>query len=189
MAEKHVCVAECYYWNRLWKEGDIFEDIVGSVEGLPDELQPNRHFKLVGSKITMASQMITETPGDDPRSTDQIIKELKEVYGIAINPDPADGKSPRRRAWDQWNRAKLAESKDASSDTESPPEQSDPLASSTEGAPEVRFSDLSASAVNKMNKPDLAAKLKRLHGIDVNPDEYDKNQLIQKGLAAEAPVV
>lgn len=114
--ERYVCIRRCYHYRaavvegkknsyRSYQPGDYLES------GAP----PNRHFVLEGETPEEEAPIVT-TSGDDTRSTKQVIKDLKKIYGIDIDPT-----STRKVAFKKWTemetRAKIkAEEEEAAKD-------------------------------------------------------------------------
>lgn len=64
--KKYICVRDCYYLETLWKVGNQ----------LPEGEKPNKHFVALGEGEAIPEDPVALTPGDDKRSTKQIIKDL-----------------------------------------------------------------------------------------------------------------
>lgn len=88
---EYICARDCYYIGKLFKAGDV----------LPDWAEPNKHFVEKGGKINKNPDKKIFGPGDDPRSTAKIKKDLKEKFDIDI-------KGSRKEIWARWKEATAA---------------------------------------------------------------------------------
>ena len=84
--QKYVCIRDCYYIGNRFRPGDI----------LPDWASPNKHFQAVGQPLPKDTQKPIYAPGDDTRSTKQLISDLKEKFDV-----DATGKT-RKEAFRLW---------------------------------------------------------------------------------------
>ena len=90
--DKYVCHRKCYYNNTVFCVGDP----------LPPGLPPNKHFSIDGEGPDADEKHIVMA-GDDPRSTKQIIIDLKEKHGIEMG-----SKTGRKPAFAKWLKAENA---------------------------------------------------------------------------------
>lgn len=100
---KHVCVRACYYLERLWSPGEVFEDIAPAAD------VPNRHFVPVdgSGSVTVEDEREVLRHGDDPRSTAQMIAALKG-YGVEV-----EKSTPRKEVFARLIHLEQASGKDA----------------------------------------------------------------------------
>ena len=76
--EDYVCIRECYTQNHLYQVGSSL---------IPGH-KPNKHFAdTKGKPFTMPKEIKITVAGDDPRSTVQIIKDIKKNYGHDLDED------------------------------------------------------------------------------------------------------
>jgi hypothetical protein len=93
---KAICHTKCYWQETLWKVGDVYE---GSEK-------PIEHFSKDGE---MGKPVAPPVPGDDPRSTKEIIRLLKDKYHSS---KPREW--PRKKLWAALRDFETAASRDAS---------------------------------------------------------------------------
>ena len=70
-AFKKICHTQCFKFDTLWKPGDIYE-------GNDD---PGKWFSEDGTPEAPNAPQIST---DDPRSTDQLIRDLKNKFGVTM---------------------------------------------------------------------------------------------------------
>lgn len=75
MAKKYIAVREVYTYNKRFKQGDVFPD-----DWLKEGYLPNEHFMPEDEAHTFIRDSSANKPiqcaGDDPRSTNELTKEL-----------------------------------------------------------------------------------------------------------------
>lgn len=181
-SNKFICIRKCYYEGKLWEVGEI----------LPDELAPNKHFTLDG-QIQAGEKRVAYGPGDDPRSTKQIIADLKKHFGIAL-----DAKTVRKTAWIEWRNAEEAAGKKGLV-TERPATQNqepkygkadDPgrfgLPTFDNSILNKNFSDWSPDEIDKTTAKEICQKLNAPpYSLDMKPIGITKADLIKRGIEVE----
>ncbi len=107
MSDRHKCIRDCYYLQRLWKIGEIIEETPGF-----EDAPPGKHFALLGSREAAdAGKILNKTPGDDPRSTRQLMDALAE-HGVTV-----DSSMSRKAVFNQLVALDQAKEQDAATAT------------------------------------------------------------------------
>lgn len=151
MPNKYECVRTCYYLGKLFKPGNP----------LPDWAEPNKHFLPVGESLGEDEKKKVFGPGDDPRSTRQIKKDLKEKFDI-------DASGTRKDLWLRWKEATDAAEDAARQDAEASfgapqgnakhPERFDRPAFKNESL-NKKFTEMSPDDIDKLSVKDMCDKL------------------------------
>lgn len=88
---KYVCETKTFLHQHLWNIGDV----------LPEGLEPNRHFREIGSgKSKKRPPALTK--GDDPRATDAIEADI-EKRGTKV---PKSVRGNRKKVFNLWLKVK-----------------------------------------------------------------------------------
>ena len=167
MSSKWIAIRNCYYLKRYWQAGESLND-TGGYEDAP----PGKHFALDG-KIPAGEIDSIVRPGDDPRSTVQIRKDLEEIHGVDTK-----GVADRKDLFNLWTDAEKAKAAEAAPPVPDGVEIVDPLGTR-------KFSDLSPDELNELKNQELADSMKVRFGLDVKYKGIPKENLIQQALQLE----
>jgi hypothetical protein len=163
---RYVAVRDCYYGppglRKLFRAGEY----------LIDGWEPGKHFVAEGEEPEEVEPAI-QGPGDDPRSTRQMLKELEDK-GI-------DMKGEARGAI--FRKLIELEREEGITHTElAPPVEGDPLAG-------VKFYELSEDDVDRFTAKEITASITHRFNVDMSLRGKSKKQLVQLGLELEAKAV
>jgi len=160
----YVCIRDCYYgpqgYRNLFKVGDL----------LPAGWQPGKHFAEIGGGKKPIEYAAPLVAGDDPRSTKEIINDLKTKHGIDMR-----GK-PRKEAFAAWL---AAEAGNPVFTTELVERVQDPL----DG---LAFSEIN---VSRTRKNDIESAIEERFAIDVKTSGKTKKELVEMAVELESKQV
>jgi len=159
--KKYRCITACFRNSKFFNPGEL----------LPEGMEPGEHFALVddGVKIEQSEKPIIRVSGDDPRSTIQIIADLKDKYGINV-PDTAS----KREAFDAWVRAEQK----AAPKKETPKEYVAPV-------PSKRFADMTPDEAMNMKSYEITAQVEKMYGVELRHAGVKKEDLLAKAAEIE----
>lgn len=162
----YVAVRDCYYGppglRKLFRAG----------ERLIDGWEPGKHFVAEG-EIPEDLEPVVQGPGDDVRSTRQMLEELEDRE--------IDMKGESRGAI--FRKLLEIEREEGITNAEAAaPVDGDPLAG-------IKFYELSEDDVEKFTAKEIAASIAHRFEIDVSLRGKSKKQLVQLGLELETKAV
>jgi len=167
MAVKYVAIRDCFYgpkgYHTLFQVGDY----------LPEGWEPGKHFVREGDE-SKEVPLILKGPGDDVRSTKQIVFDLKAKFGIdATN-------MTRKEAFWAWMEAEEAASE--------PVVALDPVPGVTDVDPmgTLRFGDLTFDDIQGITAKNLIASMSMRFDLDVKHAGKSKAELVELGKELES---
>lgn len=176
MTDKYICIRKCHYLDRLWEPGEQF---VPPFDGAA----PNRHFQINGKPV--GDERIVQGPGDDPRSTAQMKKDL-ETMGV-----DADGMS-RKDIWRKLvdlqggvSTAPAHKDHQAADPNNSGARHNQERVPSNPSANKL-FSDMGPDDIDGLTVKDIRAKLSTApYSLELGSGVISKADLIKRGIAVE----
>ena len=171
MVKKYICHRKCFFMNTLFYPGDT----------LPAGMKANKHFSIEGQGPDVDEKHVI-VPGDDPRSTNQIIADLETDYGIKV-----DEGSSRKEVFVKWKKAEdaaFAENNNApaakkAEKTLVDPDQKDALNGK-------RFGDCTPDELNAPTNEALGNLINARFKVDMKFAGKSKKELIEMGLKYES---
>jgi hypothetical protein len=194
-----ICIRNCYYLDRYWKAGENLHSIPGF-----EDAPPGKHFALNGIVPRDEIQQITR-PGDDPRSTDQIRRDIEKNFPHVKIPENAD----RKKLFNLWMDAEKTTGENAKEEPKratKPDAETDAEKTTVEDAKEKRFKEYVAEAkaeaakdpldgknfsaltpdeVDRLKPRDIAQAVKARFGVEMRYNGVSKSSLIQQALQYE----
>jgi hypothetical protein len=164
--QRYVAVRDCYYGppglRKLFRAGEY----------LIDGWEPGKHFVPEGEEPEIEERPI-QGPGDDPRSTREMLKEL-EKRGIDMKGEPRGA---------VFRKLIEIERDEGLTTTEAAPAvEGDPLAG-------VKFYELSEDDIETFTAKEIIASMTHRFNVDMSFGGKSKKQLVQLGLELEAKAV
>ncbi len=165
MTIQHVCIRECYYLERHWTVGEVFESTPWT-EGC----KPGKHFIRKGSSMPASGQPIV-IAGDDPRSTAVLREELESKHGIKL-----PKKTSRKVIFAEWRDAEGSTGSQPAAPKEKTQSMDNVAAPGSQGL--VKINDMNPDEIDDITKKEIADRL------GVSYTSYNKSELIERAVEA-----
>lgn len=169
-SETYICYHDCYYGppglRRLYSAGEKL------IPGIP----PGKYFSKNGEPpdgVDPSNKAIV--PGDDPRSTDHIRKDLKEDYGVEM-PENASRKDLFYRYIKESTKA------------EEPRPALQPIQTVSADVAKIltmKFTEMTPDDIDKLSSNDISAKIQKDFGRSEKPTSKNKDELLKKAIMME----
>jgi hypothetical protein len=186
--DKYFCIRKCFLHGRLWEVGERFSPVFPGA-------QPNRHFALNGVAPPDAKVRSVFGPGDDKRSTRQMVEALKE-YGKevpkAMEGDrkalfsmlvEVEGKAVGKKALaEPAPAAPVADMNNAGPGHNAARDPSNPILSK-------QFSSMTPDEIDGLTAGEMREKLaKPPYSLDLGSGYVKKDDLVRRGVAIEEQI-
>lgn len=156
---EYICYKDCYYANTYFTVGDK----------LPSNLNPNKHFSVDGTPPKDIESPVLKA-GDDPRSTIQMLEDLKKEYpDVEISDD-----ATRKEIFEALVKAnKLAERKEFVESIKTPVGN------------DKRFSEMTPDELYEMKVAEISEKVERLYKKELRYGGVKKDELLKQAIDIE----
>jgi hypothetical protein len=167
---------DCYLHGRLWKAGEPFNPPFEGAE-------PNRHFTIGG--VPVADERIIRGPGDDPRSTAQILADIQKIK-------PSVTKGTRKQLFRLWQELTGAVDPVKVSPAAQVPDphntgaRHDPKKVNVNPTMNKLFSDMGPDDIDSITVKEIREKLAQPpYSLELGTGVITKADLIKRGIQVE----